>query len=208
MAMVFVATCTSGALAQEEHVVDLNNGEKIDMGNGQTLHLPPKPEPATSARADIGDPDEAAGGAPRTNIKDADSLHRMIQGVDGNGNEEREAIVGFFEQDEDGGVKGREDENSAYQLFRKASIKNAKVPFAKIVSSDLAGKFGVTELPAIVYMAIPEGADAVHLRRAQFFDDLQLYKNDDPNRIFGTYTAAGYKAWGPEQALKMLRSQM
>ena len=42
MAMVFVATCTctSGALAQEEHVVDLNNGEKIDMGNGQTAEAP------------------------------------------------------------------------------------------------------------------------------------------------------------------------
>ena len=42
MAMVFVATCTctSGALAQEDHVVDLNNGEKIDMGNGQTAEAP------------------------------------------------------------------------------------------------------------------------------------------------------------------------
>lgn len=217
-AMVFVAVCTSGTYAQgkeggEEKVIDMNGGETIDVGNGQTMHMPPKAQPETSTQADLGY-EEDTGMSARTNIKDESSLHRLVQGIDGSGgsSEEKEAVVGFFEPDEDGGVKNREDEDSAYQLFRKAALKNPKVPFAKVVDGQLAAKFGVKKLPSIIYMVIPESeraASTVHLRRAQFFDDLTVYKNDDPNRIFGTYEAAGgFRAWGPEQALKMLRANM
>merc|ERR1712072_1211148 len=162
---------------------------------GQTMHMPPKAQPETSTQADLGY-EEDTGMSARTNIKDESSLHRLVQGIDGSGgsSEEKEAVVGFFEPDEDG------------------ALKNPKVPFAKVVDGQLAAKFGVKKLPSIIYMVIPESeraASTVHLRRAQFFDDLTVYKNDDPNRIFGTYEAAGgFRAWGPEQALKMLRANM
>jgi len=177
----------------------------VDIGGGRTIHqIPQEAEPAKSTQADIGSEDDNSNAAQRVNIKDEGSLHRLVRET-----EENNAIIGFFEKGADGGVKDREEENSAYQLFRKAATKNPKVPFAKVIDADLAASFGVDKLPAIVYMVIPENEQAIHMRRAQFFDDLTMYENDDPNRIFGTWTPGpGFKAWGPEQALSMLRKQM
>merc|ERR1719326_1589606 len=57
-------------------------------------------------------------------------------------------VAGFFEPDEDGGVKNRE-EGSAYQVFRDSTVKNTKLPFGKSTDAKLAKQFGAKTMDSM-----------------------------------------------------------
>ena len=47
----------------------------------------------------------------------------------------------------------------------------------------------------------------LEIRKCQFFDDLSIYISDDSNTITGTWSEAdGYQEWGPERALKHMKT--
>merc|ERR1712146_591694 len=83
---------------------------------------------------------ESDSSAPRIVFKEAIDMARLAFK-----DEDGLAVAGFFEADETGSVKNRE-EGSAYQVFRDSTTKNAKLPFGKSTSKDLARVFGVKKM--------------------------------------------------------------
>ena len=199
-----VLAVSAALVVGEEAVIELDGSQSIDLGNGQTLTPIPAPpsEPVTSTHADIGGNEDDSNVAARQNIKDYDSLVREAEK-----DAENPAVIGCFDVDEEGGVKNRDEEGSAYMMFRQASVKNPKIPFFKLTDEVLCARIGAKELPAIFTVSQNEKMGML-MRRAQFFDDLQLYENDDPNKVTGMLSRGNWQAWGPEQALEMMKASM
>ena len=145
---------------------------------------------------------ESDSAAPRVVFKEAIDMARLAFN-----DEDGLAVAGFFEADETGSVKNRE-EGSAYQVFRDSTTKNAKLPFGKSTSKDLARVFGVKKMNTM--WLLKKNAirgTTLEIRKCQFFDDLSIYISDDSNNIVGTWSEKdGFREWGPERALKHMKT--
>merc|ERR1719261_1322599 len=103
--IVLAFTTLPCVVGGEQAEIVHEHGEEIQVQNGEK-----------SARASLGDDTGDAQSAPRSAVVDAAQLANLAYD-----DEDGLVVAGFFEPDEDGGVKNRE-EGSAYQVFRDSSV--------------------------------------------------------------------------------------
>lgn len=117
---------------------------------------------------------------PREQIKTMPDLGRFVEA-----GEQSNAIIGFFAVDEENGIIGRNDTESAYGVFRDSSVKNKEASFGIVKDKAVAAACGVTRFPMVITFTYDEDGKQYEMRRTQFFDDKTIYYSDDKTRMLG-----------------------
>jgi hypothetical protein len=208
---VLAVLCTAFAEEAKEAAEEVFEGEVLqdfDSGDASLIGLKKKEGEAgkdadKTRSAELITDEEKDMAATRGVVKIAKDLARMaFEDADGL------TVAGFFQANDEGQVENR-GEGSPYQVFRDSTMKNIKLPFAKITAKDVADAFGVKQMDTMYVLKRNEKqSDVLEIRKCQFFEDLSIFVSEDSNNLHGTYhKTKGFEAWGPDRALKHMKGE-